>query len=286
MADVTLTAAMRTNLLSIQQTESMIGVAQNRLATGKKVNSAIDDPRNFFTAASLNYRAGDLSRRLDGIGLAIKTFEAADKGIKAITKIVESMAAIAKEALDSTSPTQRATLGAQFNTLRLQLIDVAEDSGFNGTNLLAGNTLTVQFNEAGTNNLAQVGVDWTQGGTAAVSIVAADVSGDDAVTDWNAATLASGATAINASIALVNTALSTLRTQAAAFGSSLNIVKTREEFTKEMVANLKAGADNLVLADINEESANLLTLQTRQQLGVQALSLANQSQQSVLRLFS
>ncbi len=284
MPDVTLTAAMRTNLLSIQQTESMIGVAQNRLATGKKVNSAIDDPRNFFTAASLNYRASDLTRRLDGIGLAIKTFEAADKGIKAITKIVESMAAIAKEALDSTSATNRQALGQQFNTLRAQLIDVAEDSGFNGTNLLAGNTLTVQFNEAGTNTLAQTGVDWTTGGTAAVSIAVAGVAAGAG--DWDNATLATGATNITTSVNAVNTALSTLRTQAAAFGSSLNIVKTREEFTKEMIANLKGGADNLVLADINEESANLLTLQTRQQLGVQALSLANQSQQSVLRLFS
>ncbi len=285
MSGITLSGAMRTNLLAIQNTESLISVAQNRLATGKKVNSAIDDPRNFFTSQALSARAGDLTRRLDGIGLAVKTFEAADKGIKAMTKVVESMSAVAKQALDATTAAERATLGAQFNTLRTQLIDIAEDSGFNGTNLLGGNTLTVSFNESGGNSLSQTGVDYTTGGTAAVSIAAADVSGDDAVTDWNAATLASGATAINASITAVNSALSTLRTQAAAFGSSLNIVKAREDFTKDMVSTLKSGADNLVLADINEESANLLTLQTRQQLGVQALSLANQSQQSVLRLF-
>lgn len=91
---VSLASAMRTNLLSLQSTQSQISATQNRLATGLRVSSAIDDPRNFYQAQALNSRAGDLSRRPDGMGLGVKTIEAADKDIKAMTKIAASMSAL------------------------------------------------------------------------------------------------------------------------------------------------------------------------------------------------
>ena len=79
--------------------------------------------------------------------------------------------------------------------------------------------------------------------------------------------------------------LNTLRSQASSFGSNLSLVEIRTEFTKQMINTLQVGADNLVLADTNEEGANMLALQTRQQLSTTALSLASQADQAVLRLF-
>jgi flagellin-like hook-associated protein FlgL len=90
---------------------------------------------------------------------------------------------------------------------------------------------------------------------------------------------------ITAALDDVNAALTTLRTQAATFGTSLTVVQAREDFTKNLVATLQEGSAKLTLADINEESANLLALQTRQALSVTALSMASQAEQAVLRLF-
>ncbi|MCG6122306.1 MAG: hypothetical protein MEP57_06325 [Microvirga sp.] len=273
--DITLTSAVRNNVLTLQMIGDQQSVIQNRLSTGKRVNSALDDPRNFFQASALNNRSTDLGRRLDGMGLAIRTIEAADKGITALTKIAENMAAITKQAADSTSPTERATLLAQFNELRTQMVNLATDSGLNGINLLGGDNLVVDFNEDSTSQLTVTAVDWISG----------DPIGIAAGADWDDADLAAGATAIAAAATAVSAAIGSLRTQAATFGTSLTTVKIREEFTNGMMNTLKGGADGLVLADQNEEAANLLALNTRQQLSQQALSLAAQAEQSILRLF-
>ena len=283
MSGINLTGAMRSNLLSLNNTQNLINSTQNRLATGLKVSSAIDDPRNFFQAQSLNNRASDLSRRLDGMGLAVKTFEAADKGIKAMTKIVESMSALVREAKDATGEDDaavsaiRETLRGQYEDLRGQLEDIASDSGFNGINLLGGDTLNVDFNEDGSSSLSRVGIDYTDSTDAAGLDIAAPAADawDVADPDFDFDDLITG----------LSDSINGLRTQAATLGSDLTLVRIREDFTKDMVNTLKAGADGLVLADQNEEAANLLSLQTSQQLGIQALSLAAQSQQGILRLF-
>ena len=97
-SSITLSAGVRQNLLSLQSTASLMGLTQNRLATGKKVNSALDNPTNFFTSQSLGNRASDLNSLLDSIGQAQKTLEAADKGLTSLTKLVESAKSIAKQA--------------------------------------------------------------------------------------------------------------------------------------------------------------------------------------------
>ncbi|MFK7791356.1 MAG: ABC transporter substrate-binding protein, partial [Devosiaceae bacterium] len=101
MSDVTLSSAVRSNLLSLQNTADMMSKTQERLATGLKVNSALDNPTNFFTASALNSRASDLARLLDGVSNATQTLEAADNGISAITKLVESAQATARQALQT-----------------------------------------------------------------------------------------------------------------------------------------------------------------------------------------
>ena len=373
MAEIVLSSAVRNNLLSLQNTASLLAKTQERLSTGLKVNSALDDPTAFFTASSLNSRAGDLNRLLDSIGNAVQTVVAADKGISAITKLVETVQATARQALTaptgSATPTTltgtvdlstdplvaaaggifsisvdggtavdvdlsavitttaldtalaaataslgnatvsavagfititatantssititdginagiadgttaapfssaRATLETTFNNLRTQIDQLAADASFNGNNLLDGDNLTVIFNEFNTSSLTITGVTFDAAG---LGITAA-------VTDsfqTNAA--------VNTALANLETAISTLRTQATSFGSNLSVIEIRQDFTKNLINTLETGAANLILADTNEEGANTLALQTRQQLGSIALSLASQADQQVLRLF-
>ena len=479
MSDIVLSAGVRQNLLSLQKTADQMSTTQNRLATGKKVNTALDNPTNFFTSSALQSRAGDFSALLDSMSIGIKTLEAADNGITAITNTIESMqstlrqarqdrsfqtksytidataigtasvknisfsggavgsipvnvalntasvaatpgsstsgtipatytggtltingtnvtiandsnAATIKSAIDAAGITGittsvsgstitisnangnvdftgstgalltslglgtstnyapavtgtvrsvdqlvaaingtsalggkvaasndggklriqnlsttdlnvggvsgatntldgsastdsvdgndvRANLVKQFNELKDQLDKLSDDASFNGINLLRGDKLKITFNETGTSTLVIQAKDINGNPTSisaanlgVSSLVASDVDADD-----NIDTLLNGLT----------DSLGTLRSHASNFGSSLSIVQNRQDFTKAMINTLQTGADNLVLADTNEEAANMLALQTRQQLSQTALSLASQADQAVLRLF-
>jgi flagellin len=476
MADVSLSKAVRSNLLSLQSTAASMAKTQNRLATGLKVNSALDNPTNFFTASALNSRAGDMSNLLDSMSNGIKTIEAADNGLSSITKTVESMQSTLRQArqdksfktqsvtvdsavtsgsigfsggsvgstavnvnlatsvsetsatvttiaagnngkqlkvsdgtkttaditlatgdttdtivtkinaaattagssitasndggklkltsstggtitvsegttsggaaavgsfaagtgtakttdqlvseindnsslsgkirasndngklrienqstsdltvdgvsaagvTDGTS-TGKSTIGGndvrknlakQFNDLRDQLDKFSDDASYNGINLLRGDKLKLTFNETGTST---------------IDIQAKDVDGNASsvnndtlgIASVNASDLDSD-TSIDSKLSTLSDALGSLRSQSSTFGSNLSIVQNRTDFTKNMVNTLQTGAANLTLADTNEEAANLLALQTRQQLSSSALSMASQSDQAVLRLF-
>jgi flagellin len=268
-SNIVLSAGVRTNLLQLQRTADLISITQTRLATGKRVNTALDNPTNFFTAAALNSRASDLNNLLDSMGTAIKTLEAADNGISSLTKLVEAGQALARQAQQTTDATERSNLAAQFDDLRTQIDQLAADAGFNGKNLLDGDDLDVVFNEDGTSSLTITGVTFDSAGLAI----------DAAANSWAADA------DIDAALADLTAGLTTLRSQAKTFGSNLSTVQTRQDFTKSMINTLRTGADSLTLADPNEEGANLLALQTRQQLSTTALSLAAQADQNVLRLF-
>jgi len=445
MANTILTAGVRQNLLSLQQTTAEQGVIQNRLATGKRVNSAIDNPVNFFTSLGLNDRAGELKGLLDGISNGIQTITAASQGIDSITKLVQSLQSTVKQAQadnaanrpnkvgasdiladaaevtitggksrkdialdkrvssagapadatattpghlinattlpataitisagattytvdlsatatvrdvvnsinasgiatatvddqgrlnvtgngsstlrvgigagadataartnassatnqnvafgllvtegDSATPgtgivsaggnsTVRSNLIKQFNDLRSQIDLLAKDSGFNGKNLLNGDKLSIIFNEKTGTNQSKLDV---QGETlTAANLGVLTAAGPGALTgqfniqdDVSLSTVADSLTS----------SLTSLRSIASTLGSNLSVVQTRQDFTKNLVNTLTNGADNLVLADSNEEGAKLLALNTRQQLSQTALSLASQADQGVLRLF-
>jgi flagellin-like hook-associated protein FlgL len=382
MANTILSSGVRNNLLTLQQTTVEQGAIQNRLATGRRVNSAIDNPINFFTAAGLNDRASQLGGLLDGISNGIQTIQAASKGIDAIVKLVQSAQSTIKQAQSDAATNRpsvtstsiattkaaalattvaaagnivitagateytvaatatdtirdvvnkindsgiatasvgndgsltikgagsdpltiaganavtgetgldvagqvaagnsdvRAALVDQFNELRTQIDELAKDAGFNGINLLAGDALAVIFNEktgAAQNKLDIQGEEVTATNLGILQAGAA-VGQTDFQNDTDLA---------NASDALT-TALTSLRSTASALGSQLSVVQTRQDFTKNLINTLTVGADNLVLADSNEEGAKLLALNTRQQLSQTALSLASQADQGVLRLF-
>jgi len=274
ISDISLTAGMRNNLVSLQGTVDLLNRTQERLATGKKVNSPLDNATNYFVAKSHMDRAGDLSVRKDGMGEAIQTVKAANAGLTAITDLIASAKGIAQSAL-SAGTTEAATLATQFNAILDQIDFVAADSGYKGTNLLsataAERTLTVKFDESGDSSLTITGSNATTS--------AAGLNIADAANNW------ATSTDINTAITALDGALTNLRTSAKTLSSNLNIITTRDAFTQSMINVLSEGATNLTAADTNEEGANMLMLQVRQSLGTTALSLSAQAAQSVLRLF-
>jgi flagellin-like hook-associated protein FlgL len=171
----------------------------------------------------------------------------------------------------------RQSLLTQFNSLRAQIDSATADAGYNGINLLNADTLRLYFNEYGTSSIDVQATD-TQGNGMAINSTTLGINAS------TASVFADNAQLDNLSTTLT-TALTSLRTQASALGSSLSVVQTRQDFTKAMINTLQSGADNLILADTNEEGANLLALQTRQSLSTTALSLSAQADQAVLSLF-
>ena len=436
---VSLSAGVRNNLATLQSTAAQSSQIQNRLATGKKVNSAIDSPVNFFTAASLNDRSSQLTGLLDGISNGIQTIQAASKGIDGITKLVNSLQSTIKQAQADAAqnrPTKAGTalatqaevvatskslkdialdkklvddnagvandatatysgnigvtagstdigisivagsttytasfaaagatvrdlvneinksgiasafvdekgqlnvkgtgsdalqvgIGAsavdgaaaitnagtggantnigfvaadrtgagiassgitsavrsnlidQYNDLRTKIDDLAKDAGFNGINLLGGDRLSVVFNEKTGKNQTKLDVQGTQLTSDNLGIVKAGNTQLAGTTNFQ------NDSDLEAATKSLTGALTSLKSLSSTFGANLSVVQTRQDFTKDMANVLTTGADSLVNADLNQEAASLLALQTRQQLSQQALALANQADQGVLRL--
>ncbi len=438
MADITLSNGIRNNLLSLQSTADLLDRTQFRLSTGRKVNTALDDPLNYFQADTLASRGRALSSLLDSLGLGIKTLETTDAALTNTRRLLEQAQGViaaarqsptrvagfasgyntvTKSAIDYTTnpsliqatggpfdagdqftitgtddngaafaaitvnvgtptnllavppvvataqdlvtaindhpnnppsasgtplpgiiqakideagrlvinnivgttttantgnlrivltdggattntlvdlfgaqerpyattanldtgvitPTLNQTRRAssdQYNELLNQITNLAKDAGYNGTNLLYGQSLTVFFNEETTTNLIVRGVVFDAAG---LGLRPTDAN-YDFQSDFE----------IDSALDKIKQAVRDVQAQQATFASSANIVQTRQSFTKEVVKNLEIGADDLVVADLNEEGANILALQTRQQLSVQALSLTAQADQAILRLF-
>jgi flagellin-like hook-associated protein FlgL len=408
MSDIVLTASVRQNLLSLQSTADLLATTQNRLATGKKVNTALDNPTNFFTAQGLDNRASDINNLLDSIGNGVQVLQAANTGITSLQKLVDTAKSIANQVLqapagytskanvttaaptgtaplnapgtatdltnagtnslqgqaltfktsagtlsltisnvagagkvnsidalntalstagvgltasfnaagtitftssndnasqvitntgtapvvgntvdisggaaitgltvnaavaDPASQAIRSNLVSQYNNIITQITTTAQDSSFNGINLLNGDDLKLTFNETGKSTLNIKGVTYNAAGLG-LSLL---TSGTDFLDNSSA----------NATLAKISAASTTLRTEASSLGSNLSVVQIRQDFNKNLINVLQTGSANLTLADTNEEAANSQALSTRQSIAVSALALANQSQQSVLKL--
>ena len=270
---VELSAAIRSNLLTLSRTTDLIDRTQDRLSTGHKVSSALDDAAAFFAARGLSNRADDLNGLKSDIDQGISVIEAAIAGIEAITELVEQAKGLAITAKATSDTNERSSLAVQFDALLLQVDSLSNDSTFGGTNLIQAtpDNLTVTFNEDGTSTLTIAGID-SSTGTGGINVAGAVGS---FAADTN----------IDAAITAVNSAITSLRTTSSTLGSNATVLQTRINFTEDLVNTLEEGAGKLTLADLNEESANLLALQTRQQLGINSLSLAAQSERSILALF-
>lgn len=217
----------------------------------KNVELVVTDTAN-STDAQVDLGFGDPTGKLDAPGAAAT---AADG------EIIENVITFnsSTEALDS--------LASDYNSLRGQIDALVVDAQYRGVNLLNGDNLTTFFNEDNTSTLTTVGKTFTANGLG-----------------LNEATFRTSA-AIETTAVQSRNALSDVRTFGSSLANNLSIIQTRQTFTESTINTLKAGADDLTVADQNEEGANLLALQTRQTLGVTSLSLASQSQQAVLRLF-
>ncbi len=385
MSGIVLSASVRQNLLSLQDTAALLSTTQNRLATGNKVNSALDNPTNFFTAQGLNNRASDINNLLDSIGNGVQVLQAANTGLTSLQKLVDTAKSIANQVLqapagytakstvtsaaalagtaanlvdgtdiksgqtllvaangelpaltvtfgatesldqlntalsaggltasldssnklvitttndyagqtigavtvgstpgtttfgaavapvaDASSQAIRTSLVGQYNNIITQITTTSQDSSFNGINLLNGDNLKLTFDETGKSTLNITGVTYDAAGLGLGSLT----SGTDFLDNASA----------NATLTKLGSASTTLRTEASALGSNLSVVQLRQDFNKSLINVLQTGASNLTLADASEEAANSQALSTRQSIAVSALSLANQSQQSVLQL--
>ncbi|HBM91256.1 MAG TPA: flagellin [Rhodospirillaceae bacterium] len=271
VSDVSLSASARSNLLTLKNTADLLGQTQERLATGKKVNSSLDNAAAYFASEGFLNSANDLGSLKDSMGTAIQTIQSASDAIDSISNVIEQMKGLTNSALQTTDTTTLASLAGQYNDLRTQLDGLVTDSIFNGTNLLnsTATTLNVYFNAANTTSLEISAVNVTSAGLGVV--VAAN--------DWAATSDVLGAQS------LLQTALATLRTEASTFGNNNTILSTRQDFTTNLVNTLQEASDNLVLADTNEEGANLQALQAQSQLGIVALGISGEQAQAILRLF-
>jgi flagellin len=270
VSDISLTAGMRTNLLNLQQTTTLLNRTQQRLSSGKQVNSALDNPTNFFAAQNASQRASDLADRKDNMSEAVQTVSATNAGISAITGLINAAKGVAQSALSTSDTNVQSKLAAQYDTIRTQIDNLSSDSGYRGLNLLSSvNTLTVNFNESATSKLNVVGFLANSSG----------LSLTGAGGNWQVTS------SITTDAAKMDSAISTLRTSTQTLAANLNIITTRQAFTDEMISTLQTGSDNLTLADMNQEGANMLMLQTRQSLGTTSLSMSSQAAQSILKLF-
>jgi flagellin-like hook-associated protein FlgL len=229
-----------------------------------ELDAAISALTGDFSTQSLNLSNGGISLTATSGTDSITIGGSAD-----VTKFGLSAGAI--DPFQPTKPNPaRESLRLDFNNLLEQIDKIAADSGINGTNLLAGSSLKVIFNETGTSSLTVAGISADSSGLG-ISTTATSAFDTDVL--------------INAALAEIDAALNTLSTQSSLFGSKVSIVQIREDFTKALINTLETGADNLTLIDINEESATLLALQTRYQIAAEMLSITANNESQVLRLF-
>jgi flagellin-like hook-associated protein FlgL len=254
------------------------------LSTGLRVNTALDDPINFFTAREHKLRATDLAGRKDGMSEAIQTVKAANVGVEGITNLIAQAKSLAQSATSATA-SDTAIFASQYGSVMTQINQMAVDSGYKGVNLLQSGSLTVQFAPSADQSFLNLSGFGDTSATFNITGLSAEVSGTAASgANWVSSGQISTA-AIQTSIDNLEDAMGTLRTESKKLSNNLSIITAREEFTSQMMNTLADGAAKLTEADMNEEGANMLMLQTRQALGTTSLSLASQAAQSVLRLF-
>lgn len=274
VGEISLSASARSNLLSLQQTANLLNTTQNRLATGKKINSALDGATAYFASQGFLNRANDLSRVKDGLSNSLQTVKAAANAIDSITKLVQQAQGITTSALQTSDTGTRSNLAIQFNDLLSQVNSLVNDATFNGTNLVGptATSLVVYFNEDNTSKLTITSVNLsinTSGGLSVATAANAFVSDTD----------------INTAVSQLTTALTKLRTTASGFGNNVAVIQTRQDFTSTLINTLQTASDNVTLADTNEEGANLQALQARNQLGITSLGISGQLAQAILKLF-
>ncbi len=292
-SNIVLGLATRQNLLSLQDINTNISTAQGHLATGLKVASATDDAVKFFQSQSLQNRADDILQRKDAIDQGISTLTTATQATQSVVSILQQMQGLLNSAKTETS-IQRTVTSQQFDTLGIQLNNLVNDASYQGLNLVNSTktTMTLQFSISSTSTLKikgynqQMSVLVASNGLIGAAVKGSVYGSSFAGLSAGWSTVSSvGTSTLDAAFNTLQNAIFQAQANAQALGGNVTFLQTRLDFSSQYAATLQGGSDKLTVADVNVESTNLVTLQTRQQLAIQSLSIATQSEQAVLRLF-
>jgi len=260
-------------LQNLNATSSALQKTQDIISTGLKVASAKDDGATYAIAQSQRATVSSLDAVKDSLNRGSSVVDVAMSAGDSITDLLTQMKSKALAASDtSLDSTSRAAMATDFNSLRDQITKTLTNASFNGINILDGtnSSISALANASGTSTLTVQGQNMSLGG----SIVTVGAS-----SSFASATSASNLlTTLDSSINNVSAALAKLGTSSTALSNHLTFVGKLQD-------SINTGIGNLVDADMAQESAKLQALQTKQQLGVQALSIANQSTSTVLSLF-
>jgi len=263
-------------LQNLNVTGAELGVTQQRIATGRKVDSAKDNGSTWAIAQSQRATSTALNAVRDSLQRGQSTVDVALAAGTSVSDLLVQMKEKALAASDTTLDTSgRAALNEDFKALRDQLAKTVANADFNGTNMIktGGATVAALANAAGTSKITIAAQSLALGGANLTGI-------------GSTASLASNtASTAQAMIATVNTAIGKVSTALAKLGTGSKALDLHLSFIMKLQDTLDNGVGNLVDADLAKESAKLQSLQTRQQLGVQALSIANQSTSALLGLF-
>lgn len=260
-------------LQNLNKTNSDLSTTQNRVSTGLKVASAKDNGAAFAIAQSQRATVTSLGAVQDSLSRAVSTVDVAMSTGESVqdmlTSLKEKALAASDTSLDSTS---RAALNSDFTAIRDAITKTLANASFNGVNLVNGTTTSIESlaNAAGTNKLTTAGENLSLGGTV-VTLAATDA--------FATATSAAGL------VSTLDTSISNVSASLARLGTASKTLERHSTFVGKLSDSIESGIGNLVDADLAKESAKLQALQTKQQLGIQALSIANQSSSTILSLF-
>jgi flagellin len=258
MSSLLTNSSAMTALQTLTQINKDLGTAQNRIATGQRVSTASDNAAYWSIATGMRGQNAALSAVQDALGLGAAVVDTASSALEDAIEIAQQIQA--KYVARETPGTDQAAIDAEITDLKAQVVQIAQGATFEGVNLLA------------TGGAAQ---NIVTGYTAGTGVTTMSVAAYDLEAALGAATT---------SVA-VETAIDAMKTAAATFGSAKTRIESQQSFTDSLMDAIDRGIGQLVDADMEEESARLAALQTQQQLGIQALSIANSSSQNILTLF-
>jgi len=316
MSDITLTSTQRSTLLSLNSVSSLFNRTQDRLNTGKKVNSVTDNAQAFFQAQSLSTRSSNILSVKSTIDQSVQSVQAALTATSAVTSLLGQLQGVLQSARGA-SLSNRISDTQQFKTIGNQLSQLVKDASFQGLNLLTSTatSLTTQFSERTAATLTVQGFNlvatatgansralftqaatFSTNGNLVFSAIVGDTSLTNQATGFSALDLTgtqAGTGTVKASVAQaifsgaiqrISNAIGQLNAISASLGTNVAILQTRSDFSTNYANTLSSASQSLTLADLNTEAANSQALSLRQQLGIQSLSTSGQQNSSILTL--
>ncbi|OXE36490.1 MAG: flagellin [Phenylobacterium zucineum] len=269
---VNMNLGAQTALQNLNQTQSDLAITQRRISTGQKVSSAADNGATFAIAQTQRGTSRAYDTVMESLTRVQSTVDVAAAAAGVVSDLLLQMKEKALAALDSSvDTTSRSILNTDYKALRDQIAKAVSNASFNGVNLIsAGQTISALANDTGTSKLT------VKGQSIGLSSTNVTVTSTSTINSTGAA---------STELARINTSIANVSTALASFGTNSRMIAQHRDFVSKLKDTVDAGIANITDADLSKESSKLQALQTKQQLGYQALSIANSSTQSLLSLF-